>query len=732
MRAFPAPTAILILITGLLAAAGSAAAAVIEIVYTDPAGFGFRDTRRVDPVADNPAITLGAQRRAVMQKAVDIWASRLDSAIAIRVNASFDDLGCGDETTLGLGGSWGIARDFPEAPMNDIHYSISLATALRGERFAQVDQEMRVTFNFRIDSGNCIGGVDGFWYGVSPTVPAALGTFSFLELALHELGHGLGMQSWTDRQTREFLGSPARPDITSTMLFDIGLQRTWAEMTAAQRRSSAVSGSNLAWTGAQTNQRAAERLLPPGRVQVSPAINGSSQFPAWIQGFPPFLPLEGLTAELVLADGPGNAADPWGRALACQALTNRDQVAGRIVLVKRGECTFAMKWQQVFNAGGVGILLVDNQPPGSSGAIERDRGISVDRHLAIPIWLVGRNTGNQLRSALPGLELTLTYDLDAPARGTRQGLVNMQASPQTEDSNVVHFADTMFPSSVMNPSITNIAYSGDLDFVPEFMFDLGWPSNAAKLGQYSGNWYNPSRAGEGCQLTMEQGPNIPVLTCYLYRDGEQFWLIGNGIYLGDRYEFREMIVTKGTGYGRDFNPAKVERIVWGDIIMRLQDCNNARFELRPDGEQQLPPFTTQMTRIVAGNCNLRASQQISRVLTGNYFAPGRSGEGIQLAREANGSAWVVTWYTYSEGHQVWVIGSGEMIDNRIEFGDAVITRGGDWGSDFRASRIERIPFGTITLQFQGCNDVLVTKDTTLPDFESSQRLMTRIIPRQCE
>ena len=222
------------------------------------------------------------------------------------------------------------------------------------------------------------------------------------------------------------------------------------------------------------------------------------------------------------------------------------------------------------------------------------------------------------------------------------------------------------------------------------------------------------------------------MTCYLYRDGEQFWLIGNGIYLGDRYEFREMIVTKGTGYGRDFNPAKVERIVWGDIIMRLQDCNNARFELRPDGKQQLPPFTTQMTRIVVGNCNLSASQQISRVLTGNYFAPGRSGEGIQLAREANGSAWVVTRYTYREGHQVWVIGSGEMIDNRIEFGDAVITRGCDWGSDFRASRIERIPFDTITLQFQSCNDVLVTKDTTLPDFESSQRLMTRIIPRQCE
>ncbi len=715
-----------------LALGGAATAQVIQVNYSDSPGTGFFDNTPVAAAPGNPATTRGAQRRAVMDAAVAIWASRLDSAIPLRVEAYFEDLGCGDETILGLGGSSGFAWNFANAPRSNVNYPVSLATALHGEYFSGLSAEIEVSFNIRLDSGNCVDGLDGFWYGLDPNVPPAFGSFSFLELVVHELGHGLGFQSWTDRETRAFFGSPPRPDIWSDFLFSLEHQRSWRQMTAAQRRASATSGNRLVWTGEQANLRATERLLPPGRVSAEPSVDGQRHFPAWIQGYPPFLPLEGLTRDLVLADGPGpgSSSDPWHRNLACSALENRDEVAGKIVLVKRGECPFAMKWQNVFNAGGAAILLVDNQPPGSN-AIERDRGVAVDRNLPIPIWLVSRHTGTRLRNALPGLALTLGYNTAAAPRGTNQGFINMLASTDIPDSNVSHFSNAMFPQSVMNPSLTNIGFTGDLDFVPDLFLDIGWRSDADKLAQYSGNWFNPNRSGEGCQLTMEDGNEVPVLTCYLYRDGEQFWLIGNGEHRGDRFEFNGMTITEGADYGPDFRPEDVIRRQWGDIVMRLRDCNSAAFEFMPEPDEELPAFSTRMVKIVEGNCNRRASQQINRSLSGNYFSQDRSGEGIQIAREANGSSWVLTWYTYKNGRQVWMIGSGELIGNQIEFGDVVLTRGGQWGRDFRASQIERIDFGTITTEFNGCNDINVTFDSILPEFPSDQRQMTRIIPRNC-
>jgi hypothetical protein len=713
-----------------LALAGPVQSGVIEIEYIDSFGFGFRDNSSVSPVPGNPATTLGAQRRNVMEAAADIWASRLDAAISVRARANFDDLQCGDDTTLGLGGTTGLARNFFNAPLPGVNYPLSLATALSGQRFTNFSNELRVTFNFRIDD-QCLDNVDGFWYGLDPEVPPANGTISFLELVLHELGHGLGFASLTNRETREFLGNPPMPDIMSQFLFGLAEQRTWAEMTPQQRDATSRSGPNLVWIGAQTNQRATERLLPPGIVQTNPVIGGQTTFEAFIQGFPPYPPLSGLHGSVVLVDGPGpaNPSSPWGRALACAPLDNAAEVQGNIALVRRGDCTFAQKWQTVFDAGAIAMLLVDNVPAGSDGAIERDSALSLDRTLPIPIWFVPRNTGDLFLSALP-LDATLGYDLASDPRGTTGGFVNMQADPETETSNVSHFSNTMVPPSLMNPSITNISFDGDLDFVPDFMYDIGWPSEAAKRAQYSGNWFNPARDGEGCQLSMEQRQGTPLLTCYLYRDGNPFWLIGVGTHEGDRFEFPNMIITEGADFGTAFDANDVVRIPWGEIVMQVRDCNSARFSLQPE-DPTLVPFITEMVKLVPANCNLRSNQQVNRAFNGSYFDPARDGEGIQISREGDGNTWIMTFYTYLDGNQVWVIGAGTRTANRIQFDEVTITSGGQWGPDFDPDDIERTRFGAITLDILNCDDLEVTIDPALPQFEPAQRIMTRIVPRGC-
>lgn len=703
---------------------------VIETTYPDPAGFGFNDQTPVQAVPGNPATTLGGQRRAAYEAAIQIWGSRLDSNVVLRARAIFDDLSCGEDTVLGLGGTAGLVSDFPNAPRPNTNYPLTLASALSGQRYGNFDTEIRTTYNFRVDTGDCLEGLDGFWYGLDPSVPPPPGTISFLELSLHEIAHGLGFTTLTDRETRNFLGNPPLPDISAHFLFGLSQGLSWAQMTSAQRRATSTSGPNLVWTGAQANARAAERLLPPGSLDVSPNVGGNSRFPAWVQGFPPFPPLEGLPGTLVLADGPGigPSSDTWRRNLACDPLSNPAEMAGNVALVRRGECTFSEKIQNVYDAGAIGLVISDNQPSGGQ-AIERDRGIAIDRNLPLPIWFVSRQTGDQLRPALPGLQVKLGYRLDQQPRGTNQGLVNMQASTENTGSNIAHFSNQMFPQSIMNPSLTNIGYTGDVDFVPDWLYDIGWRSDTGKLTQYAGNWFTPARDGEGCQLTQESGQQLPVLTCYMYRDGEQFWLIGLGEHRGDRYEFPEMIITEGADYGSAFNSDDVVRTDWGQITMRLRSCNQARFEFWPRN-QGLEPKTIEMERIVPGDCNRRAVRQQNRAGMGNYMNFERDGEGIQLVIEAN-NRWVLTYYTYLDGAQVWMIGSALRDGNHIDFDEMVITRGGQWGQNFDPAQVERIDFGRIQLNILDCNRINMRVEPILEQFEPSEREMHRIVPEEC-
>lgn len=76
---------------------------------------------------------------------------------------------------------------------------------------------------------------------------------------------------------------------------------------------------------------------------------------------------------------------------ACEPLTG---VAGRIVLVDRGACTFVLKAQRVQAAGGIGMIVANNAPgppPGLGGA---------DPSIAIGVLSISQAAGNALKSAL--------------------------------------------------------------------------------------------------------------------------------------------------------------------------------------------------------------------------------------------------------------------------------------------------------------------------------------------
>lgn len=705
---------------------------VISVQYLDAAGVGFNDARAVAPVPGNSASTLGAQRRAVLKSALDVWATRLNSNVPLRVTAEFVDHGCTETSPAGTGGPQFLTSNFLHAPQGNTTYPIALATALAGARFAGIESEFSIRLHSRVDEEVCFASMpEGFWYGLDPDVQPATGTFSFFALVVHELAHGLGFLTLVDLDTGQYFGNPPHPDIYSRFLFSETHQSFWPAMTAAQRVTSATDEPNLVWSGAAVNQRAARFLLPPGEVRTDPAVGGDTRFAAFVHGIPPFLDPPGLSAPFAVAENAIDDPPEAGRAPtdACQPLLNQAQASGSIVLATRGSCFFSEKWQHAYDAGARALIVADNVPAEADGALQRNVQMALATRLPIPVWSVTLDVGHGLM-ANPPTQLTLGYDETAPAQGTNQGRVVMEGSTDSGLSNVSHFSRSLFPPSVMGSSISNTTDAGLPDLVTDLFKDIGWPMADAKQGQFSGSWFKPSRSGEGCQLILEADQQTFVLTCYLYLEGEQVWVIGSGSRDGDRIDFDDVVITRGAEYGSAFDPDAVERIVWGSIRVQIFDCNRALFVFHPTLEPYRE-FQSTMSKLVAGNCQRTVANQPARELSGSYFDPARSGEGIQIAQEADGVTLVLTLYSYVEGGQMWAIGSGNLVGARVEFADMTLTRGADYGQGFDPDAVERIPFGTVTVDRLDCNLVRVQIEPILPDFEPSDRVLTRIVTRDC-
>jgi len=119
-----------------------------------------------------------------------------------------------------------------------------------------------------------------------------------------------------------------------------------------------------------------------------------------------------VTADLVLGvDGTAPVND------GCTAITN--PVAGKVVLLDRGSCTFVLKAQDAQAAGAVALIIADNlvsgTPPGLGGTAV---GIT------IPVLSVTKATGDLLKNAMLSNTVTLTMFRQSSLR--RDGTIDNQ------------------------------------------------------------------------------------------------------------------------------------------------------------------------------------------------------------------------------------------------------------------------------------------------------------------
>jgi len=450
-----------ILAAAMMLAAASTHAATFQLINNDGAGEGFNDPTPVSPIGGNDGTTLGQQRLNVFKTAGIIWGQTLPDNVTIVVQATFDPLTPCDATSgvLGSAGAATLASDFPGALIPNTWYSIALANKLNGSDLAPGTADIVAQFNSSVDNSTCLG-TTSWYYGYDHNEGTNV---DLLAVVLHEMGHGLGFQTFTNISTGAF--QSGIPDIFARNLFDRTFGLRWDQMTNTQRQNSSVNTGQLVWNGAGV-KNAAPRFLGAAtivRIDSPPSVAGEKEFGTASFGPPP--PTPAIQAEVVLVDdGVGTTSD------GCEPLQNAAQLPGKIALIERGVCSFTFKVAAAQAAGAVAVIIGNNTsgPPPAMGG--------TDPSITIPAVSIGIDDLVVIEDELTfGNTVVATIGGDASrlAGTDPEGRPRMYApNPPQPGSSVSHWDTPETPNLLMEPFI-----NGDLtgvDLTQYAFADIGW------------------------------------------------------------------------------------------------------------------------------------------------------------------------------------------------------------------------------------------------------------------
>lgn len=420
-------------------------------VNGDGPGEGLNDTTAVAPIGGNPATTLGAQRLAALERVGEIWGTYLSGNVPIRVLVEFDNLA---EGTLAGASPRSVQRNFANAPRTNVWYPVALANQLANADLEPFANDIEVTAN---SNGT-------FYYGFDSANPG--NQTNFIDVLLHELGHGLGFISLVDLTTGNFYSG--QTDVFTSLVFDQELNAAWPSLTAGQRLASATNDPDLVWTGPFSTGGLTQKLNRPLLLTATFPDQTTRQIAFMEPTFDGAFPAGGLTRNLAITNAGG--VDPNG---ACGTITNSNEVAGKIAFVRRGTCDFDSKVYAAQQAGAVAVIIADNvvgpllSPSGDSLVN------NVPVNIVIPAAFISKADGDALLAGSPGVQLSFT-PLPGDLQGANDGQLRLYApSAISSGSSVSHWSDTASPDLLMEPFI-NPGLDRRLDLTLTQMKDIGW------------------------------------------------------------------------------------------------------------------------------------------------------------------------------------------------------------------------------------------------------------------
>lgn len=461
-----------LVITSIFATQVSAATIVIQ--NNDGVDEGFNDPLpppNSNQKGNNPGTTLGEMRLNVFQAAADVWAAILNSNITITVGGTFDEKFCSSESaTLGSAGASGSGANFGGSEP-DLAYVIALAESLNDSNLNGVSVEIVTSFNSLLDSDPaCLGG-GGFYYGLDDNAP--VGTTRLYPVVLHELAHGLGFASMADvgdGASGTFFSAGGFPDTFSRRLLDLDNNKSWDEMSNAERLASALNEPEVVWEGAQVTTDLDQflDLAPELLINAPAAIIGAFEAVAGEQsaGIPP----GGVTAGIV----DGNIFDDIDNipATGCTQIGFGGTFTGKIVLFdSTPDCSPVVTAFFTQFEGALGLIIAD-----TSGSGFPDMTGLITNPINIPYIGIEKSVADDLRANLVTANVTIQTSTNK-FLGENQGKVKMYAPAIFETgSSVSHWSRTASPDLLMEPVLGDLDFA-DVDLTAAAFRDIGWSVN---------------------------------------------------------------------------------------------------------------------------------------------------------------------------------------------------------------------------------------------------------------
>ena len=464
-------------------ACGTAQAAKLTLLNQDVAGVGLNDTAVAAPSGGNPGKTVGEQRRIVYQYAMDAWGAVVESNAEIKIYASFAPLTCTPTSgTLGqAGANWiyllnaGAGTRIYPAALADSLYGADLSPIVGddpndpGDIFSQ--------FNGALGTPTCLTSLH-WYYGLDGKTPA--NAINFLNVVMHEIGHGLGAASFISKTTGAFYAG--YPDDYTRWAYSNIAGKSFEDptMTNAMRALAMRTQGGTVWTGGNVNQQAA-LILDGGyretTLHVTAPAAVARDFGFYTAAFGPAPTTANFTGQWVLATDAADASGPLTTD-ACTAITNAAAVAGKIAMVDRGTCGFTVKVKNAQDAGAIAVVVLNSASTwGAMGG--------ADPTITIPSVIVQQADGVALKANAPitGGMLAGPVTLAGTDAAGRTRLYSPWVV--ATGSTFSHFDTALSPNALMEPFDTpSVQSQFSVDLTPALFADIGWRLNPgnAKIG----------------------------------------------------------------------------------------------------------------------------------------------------------------------------------------------------------------------------------------------------------
>lgn len=472
-----------------LAWSSVANAADVKLINEDPAGVGLNDTTPATPVGGNPGKTRGEQARIVYRFAMDMWGGVLESSQTVNIYASFAPLTCTSSsgTLAQAGANWLFLLTSDKTRI----YGSALADALTGEDLHKTlgldpndPGDIFSQFNGKLGQAGCLDGLS-WYFGLDGNTPA--GQVNFLNVVMHEIGHGLGAQGFLNK-TSGALNS-GYSDAYTRFAYDNVLNKGFEDMTNAQRSTAMRTPGRTVWTGPNVNYNASLFLSKRNTLRpTAPAAIAGKDYEVGYAAFGALAtPANFPNRAMVLVDD-GNSTANGGVGTTsdgCSALgaattntstityVNAAAVAGNIAVIDRGTCSFEYKAKIAQDNGAAAVVIVNN----AAGVIDMARGAPITG-VTIPTVMISLADGTELKANLAGAAAGLV--LSNLTAGTDGSGRTRLYSPTTvaSGSTFSHFDTVLSPDALMEPfDSPTVQANYNADLTPGLFADIGWTVN---------------------------------------------------------------------------------------------------------------------------------------------------------------------------------------------------------------------------------------------------------------